>query len=246
MNCLGGGRVLNRLILGWPSRAWRLGKARTLFPRRSRRAVVGPGSTRRTIRSRKLGEAGSNNYRPGNLAGSQHLLPGEQSTSSRFRAGSENSALRGRSRGGGQTLCFARLDRAEVQAGKELPGMGSLPGPQGHLHPKALAVVNQKSLLQRNIQYLQQYDIKDVADGFARNALFPKKLAEPATKESEGRVAKLKQQAEQIGEIAADLLAKNLAVLDGKTITSQALRGKVVGPGAARRGANRGQRQPRG
>jgi len=35
---------------------------------------------------------------------------------------------------------FARLDRAELQAGKELPAMGSLAGPQGHLHPKALAV----------------------------------------------------------------------------------------------------------
>ena len=29
-------------------------------------------------------------------------------------------------------------------------------------HPKALALVNGKSLLQRNIEYLQQYGIKDV------------------------------------------------------------------------------------
>lgn len=30
------------------------------------------------------------------------------------------------------------------------------------MHPKALAIVNGKSLLQRNIEYLQQYGIKDV------------------------------------------------------------------------------------
>ncbi|MCI0542794.1 hypothetical protein L0Y69_03540 [bacterium] len=55
-----------------------------------------------------------------------------------------------------------------------------------------------------------------------RNALFPRKLAEPATKESEARVLKLKQEAARAGEIASDLLAKNIKTLDGKTVTLHA------------------------
>lgn len=41
-------------------------------------------------------------------------------------------------------------------------GLGSRFKPWTDKHPKALAVVNGKSLLQRNIEYLQQYDITDV------------------------------------------------------------------------------------
>src|SRR5882757_8140965 len=41
-------------------------------------------------------------------------------------------------------------------------GLGTRFKPWTDKHPKALAVVNGKSLLQRNIEYLQQYDIKDV------------------------------------------------------------------------------------
>ena len=41
-------------------------------------------------------------------------------------------------------------------------GLGTRFKPWTDNHPKALAVVNGKSLLQRNIEYLQQYDIKDV------------------------------------------------------------------------------------
>ena len=41
-------------------------------------------------------------------------------------------------------------------------GLGSRFKPWTDSHPKALAVVNGKSLLQRNIEYLQQYGIKDV------------------------------------------------------------------------------------
>lgn len=42
-------------------------------------------------------------------------------------------------------------------------GLGTRFKPWTDKHPKALAVVNGKSLLQRNIEYLQQYGIKDVA-----------------------------------------------------------------------------------
>src|SRR5215212_25440 len=41
-------------------------------------------------------------------------------------------------------------------------GLGTRFKPWTDEHPKALAVVNGKTLLQRNIEYLQQYDIRDV------------------------------------------------------------------------------------
>jgi N-acetyl-alpha-D-muramate 1-phosphate uridylyltransferase len=41
-------------------------------------------------------------------------------------------------------------------------GLGSRLKPWTDHHPKALAIVNGKSLLQRNIEYLQQFGIKDV------------------------------------------------------------------------------------
>jgi N-acetyl-alpha-D-muramate 1-phosphate uridylyltransferase len=41
-------------------------------------------------------------------------------------------------------------------------GLGTRFKPWTDVHPKALALVNGKSLLQRNIEYLQQYGVKDV------------------------------------------------------------------------------------
>ncbi len=41
-------------------------------------------------------------------------------------------------------------------------GLGTRFKPWTDKHPKALALINNKSLLQRNIEYLQQYGIKDV------------------------------------------------------------------------------------
>jgi len=41
-------------------------------------------------------------------------------------------------------------------------GLGTRFKPWTNSHPKALAVVNGKSLLQRNVEYLQQYGIRDV------------------------------------------------------------------------------------
>src|SRR6478609_4435774 len=41
-------------------------------------------------------------------------------------------------------------------------GLGTRFKPWTDTHPKALALINGKSLLQRNIQYLQQYNITDV------------------------------------------------------------------------------------
>src|SRR5215510_7416025 len=41
-------------------------------------------------------------------------------------------------------------------------GLGTRFKPWTDFHPKALAVVNGKSLLQRNIEYLQQYGVTDI------------------------------------------------------------------------------------
>lgn len=41
-------------------------------------------------------------------------------------------------------------------------GLGTRFKPWTDAHPKALAIVNGKSLLQRNVEYLQQYGVKDV------------------------------------------------------------------------------------
>src|SRR5947209_16710055 len=40
-------------------------------------------------------------------------------------------------------------------------GLGTRFKPWTDQHPKALAIVNGKALLQRNIEYLQQYEIRD-------------------------------------------------------------------------------------
>ena len=52
----------------------------------------------------------------------------------------------------------ARIDRAMILAA----GLGTRFKPWTDRHPKALAAVNGKSLLQRNIEYLQQYGIDEV------------------------------------------------------------------------------------
>lgn len=65
----------------------------------------------------------------------------------------------------------------------------------------------------------RRYEVKDVANGFALNSLFPRRLAEPVTKEIEARIAKLKHEAAKAGEVAQNLLAENLEILDEKTIT---------------------------
>ncbi|HYK44709.1 MAG TPA: NTP transferase domain-containing protein, partial [Parafilimonas sp.] len=41
-------------------------------------------------------------------------------------------------------------------------GLGTRLKPWTDQHPKALAVVNGRTLLQRNIEYLQSFGIKDV------------------------------------------------------------------------------------
>ena len=58
-------------------------------------------------------------------------------------------------------------------------GLGTRFKPWTNSHPKALAVVNGKSLLQRNIEYLQQYGIKDVVVNIHH---FPQQIIEAVNK----------------------------------------------------------------
>lgn len=61
-------------------------------------------------------------------------------------------------------------------------GLGTRFKPWTDSHPKALAVVNGKSLLQRNIEYLQQYGIRDVVVNIHH---FPQQVKE-AIRENKG------------------------------------------------------------
>ena len=59
-------------------------------------------------------------------------------------------------------------DKDNAKTGERIPamifaaGLGSRLKPWTDHHPKALAIVNGKSLLQRNIEYLQKFGIRDV------------------------------------------------------------------------------------
>ncbi len=57
---------------------------------------------------------------------------------------------------------YSPLGAGGMQAMIFSAGLGTRFKPWTDKHPKALAVVNGKSLLQRNIEYLQQYGINDV------------------------------------------------------------------------------------
>jgi len=64
----------------------------------------------------------------------------------------------------------------------------------------------------------KRYEIKEVNDGYAINFLFPKKLAEPATKEA---IKKLEQKQKEIQiekEIQLELLEKSLKELKDKVV----------------------------
>lgn len=65
----------------------------------------------------------------------------------------------------------------------------------------------------------RKYDIKNVSDGYARNFLFPKKLAQIATTQNIQAIEKQKKQYEQEKEIQKDILEKNIEALEGLEIS---------------------------
>ena len=65
----------------------------------------------------------------------------------------------------------------------------------------------------------KRYDVKDVASGYALNLLIPRGDAVAATPEALKRVERLKAAAEGERKLHQELLFKNLAGLDGATLT---------------------------
>lgn len=79
-----------------------------------------------------------------------------------------------------------------------------------------------KVLLLKDVpKFGRKYDIKEVSDGYARNFLFPKKLAEPATKDVVERVSKIKTQQAEMKKVDENLLMKNVKALADTVITIQ-------------------------
>ncbi|RJQ30949.1 50S ribosomal protein L9 [Candidatus Parcubacteria bacterium] len=61
----------------------------------------------------------------------------------------------------------------------------------------------------------RKYEVKSVSDGYARNFLFPRKLAEIATPATIASVERNKKKAEEEREVQKDILEKNLKSLEG-------------------------------
>lgn len=76
-----------------------------------------------------------------------------------------------------------------------------------------------KVIFNKNVQSVaKRFEVKDVADGYALNFLFPKGMAEMATEKALIRLEKLKAENEAEKKVQMDLLLKNFASLDGVTI----------------------------
>lgn len=65
----------------------------------------------------------------------------------------------------------------------------------------------------------KKYDIKDVSDGYANNMLLPKGLAKHATPQATAQIEKIKKEEAAMRKVHTDLLEKNLAALQGATVT---------------------------
>ena len=64
----------------------------------------------------------------------------------------------------------------------------------------------------------RKYDVKEVADGYALNFLFPKELAEMATDKSMTKLEALRTSHMAEESVQADLLAKNIETLKEVTL----------------------------
>lgn len=67
----------------------------------------------------------------------------------------------------------------------------------------------------------KKFDVREVADGYAQNFLFPKKLASPATKDVEQRIEKMKIETVQMKKISENLLMKNFEALAGTSVAME-------------------------
>jgi N-acetyl-alpha-D-muramate 1-phosphate uridylyltransferase len=92
-------------------------------------------------------------------------------------------------------------------------GLGTRFKPWTDKHPKALAVVNGKSLLQRNIEYLQTYDITDVVVNVHH---FPEQIIDVIEKNNGwGSTVTISDESDELLETGGGLLkAKHLLFRD--------------------------------
>lgn len=92
-------------------------------------------------------------------------------------------------------------------------GLGTRFRPWTENHPKALAVVNGKTLLQRNIEYLQQYDITDVVVNVHH---FPEQIIDTIEKNKGwGSTITVSDESDELLDTGGGLLkAKNLLFRD--------------------------------
>ncbi len=97
-------------------------------------------------------------------------------------------------------------------------GLGTRFKPWTDSHPKALAIVNGKSLLQRNIEYLQQYGIKDVVVNVHH---FPQQITE-AVRQNHGWGSNIviSDESEQVLETGGGLLNAKQLLDNGKPFIS--------------------------
>jgi len=65
----------------------------------------------------------------------------------------------------------------------------------------------------------KKYDIKEVSDGYAQNFLFPRKLAEIASKGAEARVEKFKKTEVEMKKVNEALLHKSMKALEETVVT---------------------------
>ena len=77
-----------------------------------------------------------------------------------------------------------------------------------------------KIILMENVPKLgNKYDVKNVSDGYARNFLLPRKMAQLATENVVKAIETQKKQHTQELEIRRDILEKNINSLDGIRIS---------------------------
>ena len=75
-----------------------------------------------------------------------------------------------------------------------------------------------KVIFLKQVQANKKFDVKEVADGYALNFLFPNNLAERGTDNAISRVEKLRAENTANQKVQEDLLAKNIEALSKVTI----------------------------
>jgi len=97
-------------------------------------------------------------------------------------------------------------------------GLGTRFKPWTDTHPKALAIVNGKSLLQRNIEYLQQYGIKDVVVNIHH---FPQQIIDAINKNNGwGSKIIISDESDEVLETGGGLIKAKALLNNGKPFFS--------------------------